>query len=488
MIFIMPKPVFTEEKNGEFVFSDKLYFIIDKKFSNQEFLEFCPVLFKNFTVGKTKLEIVKSDKLVNNAVISLSKDVEITEKITEYEYELVVDNNGISFAYSEDNGLVHGFVSLLQMISSYRRKTNDFTVPFAQIKDRPALELRGMHLCVFHGLSLNIIKKYVILCGLLKCSHILLEFWGSLKYDSLTVLGWSDAYSKEDFKEIIQYGKAFGMEFIPFFNHLGHAPQSRSATGKHTVLSQAPEYEEWFKLGGWTWNIENEDVVNLQKNVRGELCEMFGKGEFFHIGCDEFADHFRLFADNDEDESRVFVNFLNDTCRDIKNTNNRKTMMWGDMFLDKKDFPWPFCGNTNDDFCYGHDGLDDEMYVIDWQYNIKEDKTESVDYFLKFKDPSKLILAPWTTKDGIKGRCNIAKKYKLFGVIGTTWNKVFENPSDMMYTAICMWDDDDKPYKDDYSLNVYTKIMMMNYLRKILPETDYETAGILKTDLFDVKM
>ena len=29
-----------------------------------------------------------------------------------------------------------------------------------------------------------------------------------------------------------------------------------------------------------------------------------------HIGCDEFTDHFRLFGDNDEQESKAFVNFL----------------------------------------------------------------------------------------------------------------------------------------------------------------------------------
>ena len=336
--------------------------------------------------------------------------------------------------------------------------------------------------------SLNLIKKYVIICGFLKCSHILLEFWGSLKYDALDVLGWPDAYKKEDFEEIIRLGKALGMEFIPFFNHLGHAPQARGATGKHTVLSQAPEYEEWFKNGGWTWDVQNEEVTGLHKKVRQELCEMFGNGEFFHIGCDEFADYFRLFADNDEDESKAFVKFINDTGKDIEKAHGRKTMIWAEMFLDKKDFPWPFCANTNDTFCYNPDGLSDDMYLIDWQYNIKEDRTESVDYFLKFKDPSKLILAPWTTRDGIKGRCNIAKKYNCFGVIGTTWNKVFSNPSDMIYTALCMWDDDSAPYKDDYSFGAHTKIMMFHYLRKFLPEADYETAGVLKDDLFDVKM
>lgn len=488
MFDLLPRPIIAEENDGEFIFSDKVYFIVDKKFSNIEFLELAKTLWSNFTAGKSVLEIEKRSDIKGKALISLSDEAVITEAKTDFEYEIDCNENGISILYSAENGLIHAFFTILQIVSPFRRKTKDFSIPFVEIKDRPALKMRGMHLCVFHGVPISLIKKFVMLCGFLKCSHIILEFWGSLKYDSLSVLGWPDAYEKDDFNEVISIGKAMGMEFIPFFNHLGHAPQSRAKTGKHSVLNQAPEYEEWFKLGGWTWDVENEEVNELHHNIRNELSEMFREGEFVHIGCDEFTDHFRLFGDNDEQESKAFVNFLNNTTEDVRKSLNRKTIMWGEMFLDKKDFAWPFCGNTNDDFCYNPDGLTDDIYIVDWQYNIKEDKPESVEYFLKFKDPSKLILAPWTGRPGIKGRCNLAKKYGCFGVLGTTWNTVYNEISDMLYTAICMWEEDDSPYEDDYSFGVYTKIMVLNYLRKLLPETEYDKAGVLKDDLFDVKM
>ncbi|MBQ7040276.1 MAG: hypothetical protein IJN39_06880, partial [Clostridia bacterium] len=233
MLNLFPRPVLVQEKKGEFVFDGKMYFIIDESFSNDEFLKLCPVLWNNFTAGKSELEIVKKSGISEIAVISSSKDDLPPAGKAEYEYELSCDENGVSFLYNCENGLIHAFSTLLQLISPFRRKT--------------------------------------------------------------------------------------------------------------------------------------------------------------------------------------------------------------------KDFAWPFCGNTNDDIRYGHDGLTDDMYIVDWQYNIKEDKPESVEYFLKFKDPSKLILAPWTGRAGIKGRCNLAKKHGCFGVMGTTWNTVYNEINDMLYTAICMWDKDDSP-------------------------------------------
>ncbi len=486
MLKIYPNPYYYKENEEEFVFSDKLYFIIDEKFSNQGFKKLCVELWKNFTAGKCELVLIEKNDIGNYAYISTSESICELKKLTEYEYEINCDENGININYSTDTGLIHAFCTILQLISPYRRKTGDFSIKALCIKDKPALSMRGMHLCLFKELSLLWMKKYVALCAFLKVSHIIIESWGAIRFDSMKELGWPDSYSKEDVREIIEFGKALGVEFIPFFNHAGHATQSRHKSGKHVVLDQAPEYEEWFLPGGWTWDVDNEEVINLHRDVRRELCELFGDGDFFHIGCDEIVDENGMWKDSGVGESEGYTRFLNRTASDIKENLGRKTMMWGDMFLDNKDFPFPFCANTNKTLTYDPDDLTKDMYIVDWQYNITEEKEESVKYFLKFTDPAKLILAPWRDRNKIIGRINLAKKYNLFGVIGTTWNSVIFDINDMRYTACAMWEDEVDKNELMYSYACHSKTMAMQFIRKLVPATGFETAGFAKDEMLNI--
>lgn len=486
MIKIYPNPSCYEEYGEEFVFSDKVYFSIDESFSNTGFKKLCVELWRNFTAGKCELEIKEVKGLGNFAVISKSETLADNKRKTDYEYEIDCDENGVNINYSSDIGLIHAFCTILQLISAYRRKTGDFTIKAFNIKDKPALSMRGMHLCLFKELSLLLVKKYVALCAFLKVSHIILESWGAIRLDSMKELGWHDSYSKDEIKEIIDFGKALGVEFIPFFNHAGHATQSRHKAGKHVVLDQAPEYEELFLPGGWTWNVDNEEVIELHKNVRKEFCELFGEGEFFHIGCDEIVDENGIWKDTGIGESEGYARFLNRTACDIKENLGRKTMMWGDMFLDNKDFPFPFCANTNKSITYDPDDVTKDMYIVDWQYNITEEKEESVKYFLEYFDASKLILAPWRDRNKIIGRINLAKKYNLFGVIGTTWNSVIFDINDMRYTACAMWEDEVDKNELMYSYACHSKTMAMQFIRKLIPATSFESAGFTKDEMLNI--
>ena len=485
---IYPKPSYYAENVEEFVFSDKVYFTIDKNFSNSGFKKLCVELWKNFTASKAELVLTEKSNMGNYAVISKEESFAEMKMNSEYEYEIDCDENAIHINYSEDVGLIHAFCTILQLISAYRRKTNDFVIKTFKVKDKPALKMRGMHLCIFKGISPLFVKKCIALCAFLKVSHIALESFGFVKFDSMRELGWPESYEKNEFKEIIEFGKSLGIEFIPFFNHAGHATQSRHKTGKHVVLNQAPEYEELFMPGGWTWNVDNEEVIELQRNIRNELCDMFGEGEFFHIGCDEIVDEVGIWEDTGISESDGFSRFLNRTSDDIAKNLGRKTMMWGDMFLDSKDFPYPFCANTNtrEELTYSPDKLTDDMYIVDWQYNITEEKDESVRYFIEHVDASRLILAPWMGRDKILGRVKLAKKYNLYGVMGTTWNQVMFDINDMRYTACCMWEEEPDPNELRYSYACHAKTMAMQFARKLVPTDNYKDAGFTEDELLNI--
>ena len=77
------------------------------------------------------------------------------------------------------------------------------------------------------------------------------------------------------------------MEPVPMINHFGHAPQSRSCMGRHTILNAEPRLSLLFEPDGWTWCLSNPDTYRLLADMRAELCGLFGDGKYFHLGFDE---------------------------------------------------------------------------------------------------------------------------------------------------------------------------------------------------------
>lgn len=484
---VFPRPSSVTEQNGSFIFNetDTIYLICGKNDTSAEFEKIAPELWRGFTAGKSRLEFVKKDGVCGAAVISADKDAVPDKKTSAHEYELVCGCGGIYINYNETVGLIHAFSTVLQLIGPYSRRNKNFAVPCCEIKDSPLLKLRGVHICVFPETSLRFVKKVVRLCGLLKVSHVILEFWGTYRYKFMKELSWESAFTAEDIKPIISDGRGMGIEFIPMFNHMGHASQSRFKAGKNVLLDNAPEYEEFFEPGGWTWNVKNPEVLELQAEVRRELAELCGEGRYFHVGCDEV-----YFADGNDDgldpqQNKEFVDYLNMLSREVK-ALGRQPIMWGDMFLDSTVFKYPpYCNNVSHrchDFENNLKRLDTDMIIDDWQYNSDKSMDDTVKFFAERRSADKLILSPWegmgavSAEANIGGRCELAAEYGMLGVIATTWDTLRANNRNLVYAACRMWSQDLK-YTDMRTWEAY-KCIAMAYIRKLLPSGgDFEASG-----------
>lgn len=473
---VFPNPYIYEKKDGNLVFSENVNLMVSDSFKNEKFLKLSCELWDNFTSGKSNLNVIKSSNLKNAAIISASKVSDAFCGKTDYEYEIDCGCEKILITYSEDVGLIHAFSTILQLVGPYRRKTGDFSIDCFVIKDKPALKFRAVHFCIFPETSFLFLKKMIRLCGLMKCSHLILEPWGMIKLESFPYLAWKNAFSKEQIKELADDGKALGISFIPMMNQLGHASMSRFKCGKHVVLDQAPEYEELFLPAGWTWNIKNNETLKVLEDVRKELCEIFDGCEYFHIGCDESLLDDNRKKDPDVHDVNAHAKYINSVSESLKKLG-KKTIAWGDMFLDKDPFAYPFCANITDRK-NSIDILDKDVIVADWQYNIDVTKDESVRYFLKTRDAKTLILCPWTGNDNIKGRCKLAKKYNLFGVMATTWNKVYDEIKDLVYSNCVMWEKDSE-YADACTFEILKGFAAQN-IRKLVPSNgNYDDAGFM---------
>ena len=101
-----------------------------------------------------------------------------------------VTESGAGISGGSREGMLRGLFTLMQLIRTkdLRPGQESLYIPGTSIVDRPALKFRCLHLCVFPETTLPFLHKIVRLAAFLKFSHIVLEFWGMLRYDCLAEL------------------------------------------------------------------------------------------------------------------------------------------------------------------------------------------------------------------------------------------------------------------------------------------------------------
>ena len=387
------------------------------------------------------------------------------------DYALNVTPDGAFVVGSTFAGLMRGFTTLLERIVC--TDFEEYTVEGGEEKGSPKIAFRSAHICVFPETTLDFLRKVVRLCAMGKYSHLIIEFWGTLEMESFSLLGWKDAYTKAQVKEIFDEARAFGIELIPFFQHWGHAALSRGgASGKHVVLDQDIRYEYLYKAhsGGWVWDFENPKTLELLKSVRNELIELCGEGKYFHLGCDE-ATHL-----NSTDEAKKVLNHINAVASELK-TQGRRAIVWGDMFLSKKMFAEGSkyeCNSSLEVAKMMIDGLSRDVIIADWQYNVSTEKWESSKLFKE--NGFDVICCPFDGRVGTSKAVETAFEWDMMGVMKTTWHTLGSaNMAQFVQSGLGAYEG---KYDPDYPIFSAFVDRAAGIMRKVSPsDGDYLKAG-----------
>ena len=348
------------------------------------------------------------------------------------EYTLSVTPLGIAILAKDKNALVRGFSALLLQIRAVDGVPNAYCVPVCEIHGNFSVSRRMIHLCVFPNTTLTVLRRLVRLCGVLSYTHVILEFWGMLRYDALPELAWKNAYTKEEIAPIIREARALGMEPIPMINHLGHAAACRIDTGKHVVLDQNPALQYLFTPDGWCWNLFSDASRTLLRKMRKELCELFGEGSYFHIGCDEAhlysSEYYPL---------KELGRYLDDLTNDVI-AEGRRPILWGDMIV-------PY--NTNSDneekrLAAGQEeekmrpllkALHPSSIIADWHYDTFSAPVRSS---VIFKEAGFEVLGcPWDKPKNIDAHYETAMQHVTDGLMMTTWHTLHTMSHLVLYFA-----------------------------------------------------
>lgn len=363
-------------------------------------------LWKSFTLGESEIEINSSEEFIFK--IGCSTPPKIREGS---EYALRVDENGAFIVAKDYPSLMRGFMSLVLKIEHQKEI---FFIKCVEEQSEYRVKNRMIHICVFPENDLYYIKKLVRLAALCQYTHIVIEFWGTLKFDCLKELSWQNAFTKDEAKEIIRECYELGIEPIPMFNHLGHAYGSRLCYGKHVVLDQNPKLDYLFTPDGWVWNFESEETVALLKSIRKELYELFEDSSFFHIGCDE-----AYFVSKNERMRKKFPDFLNTVTTEIEKEGKRP-MLWVDMLLEKDTYPNCYATGEKGEVEALRKATAKSSVFVDWQYGSIETPIPTLK---ALKDCGRDVMgAPWHEEKNYCAHIDTVADNNLFGVMLTTWH------------------------------------------------------------------
>ena len=439
---LYPMPATLNENGERFDFGTEIVVKYNTSFPTDKTIPLLCELWKNFTEGHSRIKFEHCVDLIENSFSINAVTATINE---EYEYSVSITNKGIGASAKSSVGLVHAYTTLLQLITPQKFNNDNFDKFYIngyEIHDRPALDFRCAHLPIFKNGSLDFIKKSVRLCGLMKYSYVIIEFFGTYVFDCMKEFAYHEgSYSKEDIVPILDEARAFGIEIIPMFNSIGHATHGKR--GEHVVLSQNPEFETLFEPDGDTYCLSNPKTKEILRNVRKEMIALCGEGKYFHIGGDEAY----TLGDCDEcskyKKSELFAGYINEVAKEMKKLG-RRVLVWGDTLLepswaDKKDsfgHTYEATMGTDAETHNALELLDKEIVICDWQYYIWDENVETVKYFRE--KGFDVVPAGWTEVKNIDALCKASKNFGGMGYIQTTWSMDF-HPITLVRGGVSSW-------------------------------------------------
>jgi len=465
MIF---RPRHIQPASGQFVLDADIVAHAPARFQATVFAKF----WQNFTFGTSTLRIEETQEMI------FSIGQAQLPALSGHDYALQIEKTGLCIRAENINGLLLGFMMLLDRIMPVEIDGQlHAAVDCCLIQDMPLVRERMVHYCVFPETQLWELHRFVRLSAALKFSHIILEFWGMVRYDCLSELAWPCAFSKEEIRPIIAEARTLGLELIPMFNHWGHAAASRVMHGKHVVLDQNPALQLYFSEDGWCWDIRKPRVRALLQNIRHELMELCGEGAYFHIGCDE-AYNFAFTPENMD----FILDFIHEVSQDLQ-SQDRRAIIWGDMLLYRHahyqnryscNAPSPEAEK------YLLANLSRDVIIADWQYHALKAPIETS---LLFKDAGfDCLLCPWDEGKAQLDACmDTLRTHQLRGVIHTTWHTLSKGMPYVAMAAVGCFEEN----------NAYTlrqaRTHVAALLRKIYPACgDYARAGWARKQIDDV--
>lgn len=223
-------------------------------------------------------------------------------------YRLAVDPRGITVAARTDAGLVHGAMTLAQLLSPDRAFGRPVVVPALTIVDAPRFRWRGVMIDVArHFQPLRSLYAVVDQMAAVKLNMLHLHLTDDQgwrveikRFPKLTQIGgWRTPpsaggapgaqvggfYTQAELKALVAYAAVRGITIMPEIDLPGHAQALVAAYPEYGVFGDRPAVGHDWGVNPYLLNPDAKGVA-LVEAVLDELIGIF-PGPFVHLGGDE---------------------------------------------------------------------------------------------------------------------------------------------------------------------------------------------------------
>ncbi|HSQ78980.1 MAG TPA: family 20 glycosylhydrolase [Candidatus Bathyarchaeia archaeon] len=192
-----------------------------------------------------------------------------------------------------------------------------------------APKVRGFHIDMniaqFRGPYLRSWLKRLAAAGY---NTVLWEVENNIRWESCPECVSPDAFSKEEFKDILAYSRSLGLEVVPLLQTIGHCEYVLKHPA-YKALAEVPDRIDQYCP-------RNPDVAAFLKKWIDEYLEVFGPVRTFHLGADEAytlgeCPRCRAYA-AEHSLSELYIDHINALSQALIEKGIRPAI-WGDMIL-----------------------------------------------------------------------------------------------------------------------------------------------------------
>lgn len=342
-ILFIPVVKEIREKKRYFKISSDLFFHTSPDFPSEIITAARDILPISFSVKKsTSIKNQFSFFLSNQSKITQFKQVK--EKLQTGGYILNVKHSGIFVQAEDRDGLFNALKTLRQILLSTNKKIKSLS-----IKDWPSFQYRGFMLDVSRGYipKMETFRWLIKTLGELKYNVFSLYIEHVLAFKKHPDI-WkgTGALTKKEIKEIVEYGKLWGVEVVPSFQSFGHF---RNILKIHRYKKLAEDEKLWLL------SPVEKGTYKLLKELYEEILPLF-PSKFFNVCCDETVG---LGEGKSKKKAKKIGKgglFLQHILwlYDLLSKYNKKLLLWGDMLLE---FPEIYSK------------LPEDIIILNWDYD-----------------------------------------------------------------------------------------------------------------------
>jgi hexosaminidase len=325
-------------------------------------------------------------------------------------YSAKVTADGAEIRASSSAGLFYGVQTLLQMVEV---TSGQAMLPFAEVRDWPALAYRGLMMDFSHGQLLRVseIERQLDLLARFKANQYYFYSEASIEFEGYDLVNPEARYTRDEVRHIIKYARQRHIDVVPCMELYGHM---------HDLF----RVEKFADLGlpryGDEFDPRNPRVLAVLDDWVAQTAKLF-PSPWYHVGFDEPWSLGKIGVEPGKDPFKTFGEILRHVAGEAQR-HGKRLMFWADIMQGASTL------SNHPDLVRDLPG---GAIAVPWIYEARTNYAPYVEPLAAANVPTVVAPAVWNWNEifpdyhrsfvNINGLTAVGKKFNTMGILNTAW-------------------------------------------------------------------